>query len=780
MSKLRRALGDPALITGGAAGYTLRRRPRLRRRAGGGAAGRVVGCAGPVMPRRDVCATALAMFRGEILPAAGDGAWLAPHRARLDEARLRLTEEHLAARVDLGAAGELVGELEALVGDHPLREGLWTLLITALYRAGRQADALAAYRRVRQQLADELGLDPGPELQALEQQVLRHDRGPGRARPPAAGGNLPGLSALADRPRRRPRGARPAGRRAPAGDRGRPGRRGQDPAGGRDGPGARPPGGAGWSGWRTPGPARRCGRASARRSGSARPPRRWSSTGCAAWTLLLRAGQLRAPASPTLPAVALRMLGAAPGLRMLATSQLPLGHRRRDVYHARAADAGGLGRRCSPSGPPGSAARSAWTRTPAGDRGGLPVARRAAAGDRAGRRAGQGAVGPGDRPPARTTGSPCWATRPAAGRRGSGRCARPSHGATTCCSPTTSAGCGRWPASPAARRWPPPSRCWPRSACPRRHRRRPGPARRPVAGRRRRRRRTGRSGTGCWTASGRSPGSGCARRGEADVAAGAHAAWFAARGRPGRARACADRSRPSTWRWSGPSGPTSTPRWPGRRARPGARRCGSRSGSAGPGRSSAPDRTPRSGSGTRVAAPRGPRRAAGSGDRRCCSPGGWRRPAATWTGPTADIDARPSAPATRDAGARSAGCTWRSSAASRAGPRTRWTCSTAAGPTSAPRPGWEEGAGWLLTAWARDRAGRDRPRPGGLRRGAAPARAARRPVGAQPRRGLLGALAQAEHRYADAVAHCAGPPPRPHASASLGAEAQHLANLGRA
>jgi hypothetical protein len=69
----------------------------------------------------------------------------------------------------------LVGELESLVVEHPLREGLWRLLITALYRTGRQGDALAAYRRVKQHLGDELGLDPGPQLQALEQQVLRQD-----------------------------------------------------------------------------------------------------------------------------------------------------------------------------------------------------------------------------------------------------------------------------------------------------------------------------------------------------------------------------------------------------------------------------------------------------------------------------------------------------------------------------------------------------------------------------------------------------------------------------
>ena len=69
----------------------------------------------------------------------------------------------------------MIGELEALVNVHPLREGLWALLMVALYRDGRQADALATYQRVRTWLADELGLDPGLQLQQLEQQILSHD-----------------------------------------------------------------------------------------------------------------------------------------------------------------------------------------------------------------------------------------------------------------------------------------------------------------------------------------------------------------------------------------------------------------------------------------------------------------------------------------------------------------------------------------------------------------------------------------------------------------------------
>ena len=120
---------------------------------------------------------------------------------RLEEARLRLTEDELAARMQLGAAGEVTGVLEALVAAHPLRERLWALLVTALYRAGRQSDALAAHRRVARLLAEELGVDPSPELAALERQVLTHDRALAPTSRRRAErelphlGNLPGLTA---------------------------------------------------------------------------------------------------------------------------------------------------------------------------------------------------------------------------------------------------------------------------------------------------------------------------------------------------------------------------------------------------------------------------------------------------------------------------------------------------------------------------------------------------------------------------------------------------------
>ena len=204
VSNLRKALGAPDLVARGSAGYLLNVDPRqvdaleVVRLADTSAALRM---AGDAVAALQVCDQALAMFRGELLPGGGDGDWLVPYRSRLEQTRLRLTEDRIGVRVDLGDGSDLVGELEALVAVHPLRESLWSLLITALYRAGRQADALTAYRRVRHQLHEELGIDPGLELQELEQRVLRQDRTltllpqPNPTAPPLRG-NVPSVAGL--------------------------------------------------------------------------------------------------------------------------------------------------------------------------------------------------------------------------------------------------------------------------------------------------------------------------------------------------------------------------------------------------------------------------------------------------------------------------------------------------------------------------------------------------------------------------------------------------------
>jgi DNA-binding SARP family transcriptional activator/WD40 repeat protein len=100
---------------------------------------------------------------------------LAAAVARLEELHLAAVEDHMAAALVCGAGGELVAELEALVIAHPLRERLWAHLMLALYRAGRQAEALVAFGRVRALLATELGIDPSTELQRLHEQVLQQD-----------------------------------------------------------------------------------------------------------------------------------------------------------------------------------------------------------------------------------------------------------------------------------------------------------------------------------------------------------------------------------------------------------------------------------------------------------------------------------------------------------------------------------------------------------------------------------------------------------------------------
>lgn len=177
VSRLRRSLGDGSLVTGTRAGYVLNVAPEavdaieVLRLAGEAAIAQVSDPAAVLA----LCTTALAMFHGDVLPDAGDGEWVVPYRVRLDEARLGLIEDRLAAQLDLGGASEVVAELEALVSSHPLRERLWASLITALYRSGRQADALGAYARVRETLVEQLGLEPGLVLRGLEQQVLLQD-----------------------------------------------------------------------------------------------------------------------------------------------------------------------------------------------------------------------------------------------------------------------------------------------------------------------------------------------------------------------------------------------------------------------------------------------------------------------------------------------------------------------------------------------------------------------------------------------------------------------------
>ncbi len=135
---------------------------------------RVVGESG-APSRARLLRDALELWRGPALAGLDGVPFVLPRRTALEAARLRALEERIEADLVEGAGAELVGELEALVAEHPFNERLWGQLILALYRSGSQADALRAYERVRTLLADELGIPPSPALTALERAVLMQE-----------------------------------------------------------------------------------------------------------------------------------------------------------------------------------------------------------------------------------------------------------------------------------------------------------------------------------------------------------------------------------------------------------------------------------------------------------------------------------------------------------------------------------------------------------------------------------------------------------------------------
>ncbi|MFD8316823.1 AfsR/SARP family transcriptional regulator [Kitasatospora purpeofusca] len=121
--------------------------------------------------------SALGLWRGPVLDGLS-GSLLAAGALALDELRLTAWENCLDLEADLGRHRQSIPELTALVAEHPLRDRFVTQLVRALQRAGRRADALAAHRRFAHRLADELGLDPGPELQLLHQELLKDGAAP--------------------------------------------------------------------------------------------------------------------------------------------------------------------------------------------------------------------------------------------------------------------------------------------------------------------------------------------------------------------------------------------------------------------------------------------------------------------------------------------------------------------------------------------------------------------------------------------------------------------------
>jgi predicted ATPase/DNA-binding SARP family transcriptional activator len=141
---------------------------------------------------RALLGEALALWRGPALADAADAAFAAPAVARLDGLRLQAIEDRVEADLAAGATDRLAAELEELVATHPLSERLGGQLLRALALQGRQADALGVYERLRARLAEELGIDPSPALQAVHVAVLRGQLAPTApatapaGRPPAA------------------------------------------------------------------------------------------------------------------------------------------------------------------------------------------------------------------------------------------------------------------------------------------------------------------------------------------------------------------------------------------------------------------------------------------------------------------------------------------------------------------------------------------------------------------------------------------------------------------
>jgi YVTN family beta-propeller protein len=186
VSNLRKALGDGFLVTRGR-GYLLEAehgRLDVDRFETLVAEGREALTEGNPQLARDRLREALALWRGRALADFAYEPFAQREAARLEEDRLAALEDRIDADLALGRHAALVGELDALVREHPLRERLQAQLMLALYRSGRQADALECYRRARRERIDELGIEPGRELQELERAILAQDPELGGARRP--------------------------------------------------------------------------------------------------------------------------------------------------------------------------------------------------------------------------------------------------------------------------------------------------------------------------------------------------------------------------------------------------------------------------------------------------------------------------------------------------------------------------------------------------------------------------------------------------------------------
>jgi predicted ATPase/DNA-binding SARP family transcriptional activator len=180
VSRLRKALGDSDLVKASPAGYQLCVKAadidvhRFDQLAN---SGREALRRGDTATAVATLSDALTLWRGELIDIAATEHGHAL-LARLDEQHLEARADLIEARLALGDSAAVVSELDGLVAAHPLRERLTGLHVQALYAAGRQAEALASYERTRARLADELGVDPSPELRAIHLSVLRNEPAP--------------------------------------------------------------------------------------------------------------------------------------------------------------------------------------------------------------------------------------------------------------------------------------------------------------------------------------------------------------------------------------------------------------------------------------------------------------------------------------------------------------------------------------------------------------------------------------------------------------------------
>ena len=194
IARLRAALGEEAIV-GSTDGYALSdARLDASRFEQLLAETRAALREGDLFAALDAVEAGLALWRGPALQGLGGTTWFGAEARRLEALRVDALEEHFEARLALGEHRELVSELRAAVADNPYREQLWGQLMLALYRSGRQADALETFQEARRVLGDELGLEPGPDLRRLQEAILAHDPAIAAVPVERRRGNLPAPS----------------------------------------------------------------------------------------------------------------------------------------------------------------------------------------------------------------------------------------------------------------------------------------------------------------------------------------------------------------------------------------------------------------------------------------------------------------------------------------------------------------------------------------------------------------------------------------------------------